>query len=103
MPSVFIWFSAKKGGQKFNCPLFKLKLTQVFLLKKVASTYHKRKNEIANAITVRNENGKRHSSGHAEGFNNSIKTLIKDANGYKSERFRKRVLLVLGNKKDPSQ
>ena len=45
-----------------------------------------------------------YSNGHAEGLNNAIKTLIKDANGYKNfERFRKRVLLVLGNRKDPSQ
>ena len=50
------------------------------------------------------ENGKRYSNGPAEGLNNAIKTLIKDANGYKNfERFRKRVLLVLGNRKDPSQ
>lgn len=71
---------------------------------RVANTYRKWKNEIANTITVRNENGKRYSNGPAEGLNNAIKTLIKDANGYKNfERFRKRVLLTLGNRKDPSQ
>ena len=58
--------------------------------------------EIANAITVRNFDGKSLSNGPAEGLNNSIKTLIKDANGYKNfERFRKRVLLVLNRKKRP--
>ena len=73
-------------------------------LGRVANTYHKWRNEIANAITVRNENGKRYSNGPAEGLNNAIKTLIKDANGYKNfERFRKRALLILGKRKDPSQ
>ena len=81
-----------------------LKKTDDDELIRVANTYRKWKNEIANAITVRNENGKRYSNGPAEGLNNAIKTLIKDANGYKNfERFRKRVLLVLGNRKDPSQ
>ena len=71
-------------------------------LMRVANTYHKWRNEIANAITVRNIDGKRYSNGPAEGLNNAIKTLIKDANGYKNfERFRKRVLLVLGKRKDP--
>lgn len=69
-------------------------------LMRVANTYHKWRNEIANAITVRNIDGKRYSNGPAEGLNNAIKTLIKDANGYKNfERFRKRVLLILGKKK----
>jgi transposase len=67
---------------------------------RVANTYHKWRNEIANAITVRNIDGKRYSNGPAEGLNYAIKTLIKDANGYKNfERFRKRVLLILGKKK----
>lgn len=43
-----------------------------------------------------------YSNGHEKGLNNAIKTLIKDANGYRNfERFRKRVLLVLGKRKDP--
>ena len=47
--------------------------------------------------------GKRYSNGPAEGLNNAIKVLIKDANGYRNfERFRKRVLIVLGKRKDPS-
>ena len=79
-----------------------LKRTEDEGLVRVANTYNKWKIEIANAITVRNENGKRYSNGPAEGLNNAIKTLIKDANGYRNfERFRKRVLLVLGKRKDP--
>ena len=71
-------------------------------LVRVGETYRVWKVEIANAITVRNFDGKRLSNGPAEGLNNSIKTLIKDANGYKNfERFRKRVLLVLNKKKRP--
>lgn len=72
-------------------------------LVRVGETYNAWKAEIANAITVRNFDGKRLSNGPAEGLNNPIKTLIKDANGYKNfERFRKRVLLLLNKKKDPS-
>ena len=58
---------------------------------------------VAYAITHLKENDKRYSNGPTEWLNNAIKTLIKDANGYKNfERFRKRVLLFLGNRKDPS-
>lgn len=69
---------------------------------KVSKTFWKWRNEIANAITIRNEEGKRYSNGPAEGLNNSIKTLIKDANGYRNfERLRKRILIVLNYGKDP--
>lgn len=72
-------------------------------LGRVANTYHRWRHEIANAITVKRIDGKRYSNGPAEGLNNAIKTIIKDANGYKNfERFRKRVLLILRDKKDPS-
>ena len=81
----------------------KLKRTGNDDLIRVANTYHKWRNEIANAITVKNSEGKRYSNGPAEGLNNAIKTIIKDANGYKNfERFRKRALLILRYKKDPS-
>ena len=70
---------------------------------RVANTYAKWKAEIANAITVKNQEGKRYSNGPAEGLNNAIKTIIKDANGYRNfERFRKRALLILRDRKDPS-
>ena len=70
-------------------------------LMRVGITYHKWRVEIANAITCKNEQGKRYSNGPAEGLNNAIKTIVKDANGYKNfERFRKRVLLVLNKRKD---
>lgn len=71
-------------------------------LVRVSETYWKWRVEIANAITVKNIDGKRFSNGPAEGLNNAIKTLIKDANGYRNfERFRKRVLLILRNGKGP--
>jgi len=80
-----------------------LKKTENKELVRIANTYHKWRYEITNAITVRNIDGKRYSNGPAEGLNNSIKTIIKDANGYQNfERFRKRVLLILRDKKDPS-
>ena len=66
-------------------------------------SYISKKNEYANVISVRNIDGKRYSNGPAEGLNSSIKTIIKDACGYQNfERFRKRVLLILRDKKDPS-
>lgn len=71
-------------------------------LVRVGKTYRVWKVEIANAITVRNFDGKRLTNGPAEGLNNAIKTLVKDANGYQNfERFRKRILLVLNKKKRP--
>ena len=71
-------------------------------LVRVGETYRVWKVEIANAITVKNFDGKRLTNGPAEGLNNAIKTLIKDANGYQNfERFRKRILLVLNKKKRP--
>lgn len=80
-----------------------LKKTNNEGLTKVANTFWKWRVEIANAITVRNIEGRRYSNGPAEGLNNSIKTLIKDANGYRNfERLRKRILLVLNYGKDPS-
>jgi transposase len=79
----------------------KLKRCEDEGLTRVGETYHKWRVEIANAITCKNEQGKRYSNGPAEGLNNSIKTLVKDANGYKNfERFRKRILLVLNKRKD---
>ena len=73
-------------------------------LGRIANTYKRWKVEIANAITVRNVDGKRLSNGPAEGLNNAIKTIIKDANGYQNfDRFRKRALLILRDKKDPSR
>lgn len=71
---------------------------------RVANTYEKWKAEIANAITVKNFDGRRYSNGPAEGLNNAIKTIVKDANGYRNfERFRKRTLLILRDRKDPSR
>jgi len=79
----------------------KLKKTQYEDLMRVANTLLFWKSEIANAISVRYIDGKRYSNGPAEGLNSSIKTIIKDANGYKNfERFRKRALLILRDKKD---
>ena len=80
-----------------------LKRTENDDLMRIAKTYDKWKVEIANAITIRNYEGKRFSNGPAEGLNNAIKTIIKDANGYRNfERFRKRALLILKDTKDPS-
>lgn len=82
----------------------KLVQTEKEELVRVGETYFRWRVEIANAITCKNVDGKRFSNGPAEGLNNAIKTLIKDANGYKNfERFRKRILLLLGKRKDPSR
>ena len=70
---------------------------------RVATTYKRWSTEICNSFTVKNIEGKRYSNGPAEGLNSLIKTLIKDANGYRNfERFRKKVLLVLNKGKDLS-
>ena len=59
-------------------------------------------NRFVRFLTIKNVDKKRFSNGPAEGLNNAIKTLIKDANGYKNfDRFRKRVLLILRNGKGP--
>ena len=72
-------------------------------LVRVGKTYHKWRNEIANAITCKNIDGKRFTNGPAEGLNNAIKTIIKDGNGYKDyERLRKRILIILRDSKSPS-
>lgn len=69
-------------------------------LDRVARTYWLWRNEIANALCIKTSKGTRYSNGPAEGLNNSIKTLIKDANGYKNfDRFRKRVLISITHKK----
>jgi transposase len=58
-------------------------------------TYKKWKNGIAEGL-ARNEMGLKLSNGRMECLNNRIKTIIKDAYGYRNfERFRKRALLIL--------
>ena len=70
---------------------------------RVGTTYKEWRHEIANALHYKNELNKRYSNGPAEGLNNSIKTVIKDANGYRNfERFRKRLMLVVNKGKDPA-
>ena len=72
-------------------------------LVRVGTTYREWKYEIANALHYKNELNKRYSNGPAEGLNNSIKTLVKDANGYRNfERFRKRLMIVVNKGKDPA-
>ena len=69
-------------------------------LDRIARTYAQWKNEIAQTLCIKTSQGGRYSNGPAEGLNNSIKTIIKDANGYKNfERFRKRILILITHKK----
>src|SRR5574344_1520160 len=63
--------------------------------KKAGQTYRRWKNGIAEGL-ARNEMGLKLSNGRMECLNNRIKTIIKDAYGYRNfERFRKRALLIL--------
>ena len=82
----------------------KLRNCQNTDLDRVANTYHKWRIEIANTIVIKRPDGFRYSNGPAEGMNNAIKTIIKDANGYKNfNRLRKRILLILNKGKDLPQ
>jgi transposase len=63
--------------------------------RKAGQTYKRWKNGIAEGL-ARNEMGLKLSNGRMECLNNRIKTIIKDAYGYRNfERFRKRALLIL--------
>ena len=60
-----------------------------------AKTLNKWRIEIANAICSKTNDKGRYSNSIAECINNKIKTIVKDANGYKNfSRFRKRALLI---------
>jgi transposase len=68
-------------------------------LKKVGATYRKWRAEIAMGI-CRNQEGLRLTNGRMEATNNVVKTVMKNAYGYRNfERFRKRSLLILWRKK----
>lgn len=63
--------------------------------RKAGAAYRKWKNGIAMGL-ARNEMGLTLTNGRMECLNNRIKTIIKDAYGYRNfERFRKRALLIL--------
>lgn len=69
------------------------------LLKKAGSTYRRWRNEIAMGL-CRNDEGLRLTNAKMEATNNLVKTVIKEAYGYRNfERFRKRALLILWGKK----
>jgi transposase len=73
----------------------KLMSCQAEEARKAGATYKKWKNGIAEGL-ARNEMGLKLSNGRMECLNNRIKTIIKDAYGYRNfERFRKRALLIL--------
>jgi transposase len=67
---------------------------------RVGETYKRWKAPIATAL-AKNQTELRLTNGKMEGLNNQIKTIIKKAYGYRNfERFRKRALLILWNRKD---
>lgn len=66
---------------------------------RVGETYKRWKAPIATAL-AKNQTGLKLTNGKMEGLNNQIKTIIKKAYGYRNfERFRKRALLILWNRK----
>lgn len=78
----------------------KLEKTHNELLISVARTYHKWRYEIANGFDKKSRQIK-YTNALAEGLNNQLKTIIKNAYGYNNfERFRKRALLIMSHKKD---
>lgn len=77
----------------------KLEKTGNELLISVARTYHKWRYEIANGFDKKSRQIK-YTNALAEGLNNQLKTIIKNAYGYNNfERFRKRALLIMSRKK----
>ena len=71
------------------------------ILKAVAKTYHKWRNEIANGL-AKNQRQMKYTNAIAEGLNNQLKTIIKSAYGYHNfERFRKRAMLIMTYGKKP--
>ncbi|OPZ34518.1 MAG: Transposase [Tenericutes bacterium ADurb.BinA155] len=73
----------------------KLMACQAEEARKAGQTYKRWKNGIAMGLS-RNDLGLKLSNGKMECLNNRIKTIIKDAYGYRNfERFRKRALLIL--------
>ena len=84
-----------KSQECFNWLINKLISSSSQLLIKAGETYKKWLIEIGNAYTF-HEGYISISNGIAEGINNVIKTIIKDAYGFHNfERFRKRALLLL--------
>lgn len=73
----------------------RLLTTNSDILKTVAKTYHKWRNEIANGLS-KNQRQMKYTNAIAEGLNNQLKTIIKSAYGYHNfERFRKRAMLII--------
>ena len=70
-------------------------------LKSVGRTYHRWRYEIANGFAKGNKTF-RYTNAIAEGLNNQLKTIIKQAYGYHNfERFRKRAMLIMTYGKKP--
>lgn len=70
----------------------------------IAKTLHKWRVEIANAMSLKTNDKGRYSNSIAECINNKLKTIVKDANGYRNFiRFRKRVLLICSYGKNRKQ
>ena len=73
----------------------KLKGSENELLNKVADTYKKWKNEIAQTLSHKNKEDKYFTNAVAEGNNSKFGTLVKIAYGFRNfERTRKRFLLI---------
>lgn len=75
--------------------IIKLEKTNNDLLKKVAQTYRHWRYEIANGFDKKSRRMK-YTNAIAEGLNNQLKTILKNAYGYHNfERFRKRAMLIM--------
>ena len=77
----------------------KLEGTGNQILISVAKTYHKWRYEIANGFASKSRINN-YTNAIAEGLNNQLKTIIKNAYGYHNfQRFRKRAMLIMTYKK----
>ena len=85
------WFKIDHTWWETN----KLEKTNNDLLKKVAQTYRHWRYEIANGFDKKSRRMK-YTNAIAEGLNNQLKTILKNAYGYHNfERFRKRAMLIM--------
>ena len=95
------YYSFEEAVNFINRIVSRLHATTSDILKTVAKTYHRWRNEIANGL-AKSQRQMKYTNAIAESLNNQLKTIIKSAYGYHNfERFRKRAMLIMTYGKKP--
>jgi transposase len=95
------YYSFEEAVNFINRLVSRLYATTSDILKTVAKTYHRWRNEIANGL-AKGQRQMKYTNVIAESLNNQLKTIIKSAYGYHNfERFRKRAMLIMTYGKSP--